>query len=255
MNELNPSGTSWIGSPRFRLGSGPVILGRRNIQLAPSKKLGFASSYRFQILSRRRPRIVIGAGAASMRNTALKTSNASAAVLTVVSLHGPAVAEPLKLSDLQGAQIRATVVLDRQTIVDGKPSSDRVANNWLLKIDGRTLHSDFFATVTGPNGTHTNPLHQNSFTIGEPTSVQFLGSGNRVWIFDKGKLVSIRSYREGAFRLVISLTRNSGAFGCTAAGAFAREHGGSVEFSTEESGRNIRVVSSKTLQTSCQVIR
>jgi len=168
----------------------------------------------------------------------------------------PAYGADVTLNELDGAQVEIIAVIDRKIQLNGPPLFDRVSNNWQLKIDGASLNSVFFSTVAGPSGTHTNPHRAGRFVIGKPHSVRFLGSGDGLWIFESGKLIWLRVYREGAFKLVVTFNRGAGGLACSVHASFPRENGvGTVEFQTEETGRNIRVLSAKTVTSSCRVNR
>jgi hypothetical protein len=160
----------------------------------------------------------------------------------------------LTLKELDRVQVEITVVVDRQIQFNGPRLSDRVSNNWRLKIDGTSLNSDFFSIVTGRNGTHANPHHAGAFAIGKPHSIRYLGSGDGLWIFEDGKLVWLRVYRQGAFKLVVTFNRGAGGLTCAVGASFPRENGiGTIEFQTEERGRDITVISAKTVASSCRV--
>jgi hypothetical protein len=167
----------------------------------------------------------------------------------------PASAAEITLSDLDHAQIDTIVLVDRHVQENGQPpSSDRISNNWHLSVDGTSIHADFAWSMMRPDGPHPGRGSHGTFTIGKPKGVRYLGSGEAVWIFEGGKLVSLRTYREGAFKTVISFSRSSNGLTCSVHAAFAREGGvGAIEFQTAGRGQDIKVLSAKVASTSCHV--
>ena len=164
-----------------------------------------------------------------------------------------ALAANITLQDLDRTRIEITVVTDRQVQLKGPVFTQHVTGNWQINVLGSSVATDFYAVVSGPRGTRTNPHHRGLFGIGESHPVSAFGSGEGSWTFQDGSLTWVRTFRQGASRLIINFDRGPEGLICNATASLARENGtGAIQFKTED-GFDIKVSSVKTLSTTCNV--
>jgi len=164
-------------------------------------------------------------------------------------------AADITLQDLDQFQIDVTDVTDRQVQLKGPPFSQRVTGNWQITVLGTSVATDFYSVVSGPHGTHANPHHRGQFVIGEPKPVNSFGGGEGGWSFQAGTLTWVRTFGQGAYRLIVSFDRSAEGLKCNATASLARENGtGAIRFKTEQ-GTDIKVLSTKTVSTNCSVKR
>jgi hypothetical protein len=177
-----------------------------------------------------------------------------AIIATVFIVPAAAIAaSDITLQDLDRSQIEVTVVTDRQVQVKGRSFSQRVTGNWQITLQGTSVATDFYSVVSGPRGTHTNPHHRGRFVIGESHAVGAFGGGEGAWTFQEGVLTFVRTFGQGASRVIVSFERGSEGLKCTATASLARENGtGPIQFKTEQ-GDDIKVLSNKTVSTNCSV--
>jgi hypothetical protein len=167
----------------------------------------------------------------------------------------PALAADITLQDLDRSQIEITVVTDRQVQLKGPPFSQRVMGNWQINVIGTSVAADFYAVVSGPHGTRTNPHHRGLFVIGESQTVSAFGGGQGAWTFQDGTLTWVRTFGQGASRLIINFDRGPEGLNCNAIASLARENGtGAIQFKIEQQS-DIKVLSTKTVSANCSVKR
>jgi hypothetical protein len=171
--------------------------------------------------------------------------------IAVIGYAAPAAAA-ITLEELQGAQIEATIVYDQVLDFQGRTSSRQIRNDWQISIgQGGSLRTSMVPTQVNPS-TRTFPTMSGSFTLGTSRSVTSLGGGEGLWTFEGGQLIFLRTYREGAYRLIITLGSGST---CSIHGNFGRENGvGAIEYESQVGG-SMKIRSSKQISSSCRVTK
>jgi hypothetical protein len=180
----------------------------------------------------------------------------SVIVLLAAAEHASsAKAQAITLPELDGAKIETTVVVDRTGRWNGEMVAGPLQTDRKITIDpGETLQATTILTATGPRGTATRQ-GTDTFTINKPREVQGLGGGSAVWIFAKGTLTFLRTYRSGAFKTEIAFHRSSAGLTCSIRSPFARENGnGEIEMNSLAGG-TWQVISARTVSSGRRVTK
>jgi hypothetical protein len=159
------------------------------------------------------------------------------------------------LAELQGSLIDISVTSSQARERDGQPISFRVTTYWRISINGSSFRSDVFDVVTGPNGTGTTPHRVGTMTLERPQELRTWGGGEANWAIKDGILEWIRTYQQGASRLVIQFQHNRDGMACTARYTFARENGvGTIELK-DLRGFPQKILMQTFISSTCRITR
>jgi hypothetical protein len=179
-----------------------------------------------------------------------------AAVVALVWMAWPpkqACAQEVSFADLQGTEIKATVVQQRQYRRDGEVGSHRARQELFLAIGpGEKLRHTQVVNITSAKGS-SSKTYSAEFVLGKPRNFR---DGQAVWVFVDGELRRLRTLDTGGQVVVFSFAHAGDGLSCKVAMPFAREDGGGSlrTTSTNRSGAS-EILSSKELSTECRITR
>jgi hypothetical protein len=175
-----------------------------------------------------------------------------------VGLSEPARAQqPVSFADLQGAVIQTRVLFQQDGLSNGRPFQNQAERVSTITITStNTLTNSVFATAHTPRGPRTSPTRSGSFTLGQPREIPSVGGGHILWIFEDGKLISLRTFRAGGFRSTISFSRGPEGLRCAISAAYAREAGiADWNWISPITGTDIQMKSVKPISSDCEVVK
>ena len=183
-----------------------------------------------------------------------QTMRSGLAAATIAICPAPVLAQSITFEDLIGSRISATVVHSRDVRLDnGKRGNSRATLSWTITpLAGSRARVSYSLTTTNiVTGEPKTDSWSNEVKLGVPSAHR---DGNRVLIFDDGKLIALKTWAEGANKVEMSFTRTDGRITCRATNPIAREVGGGRMVSTSTPWvPRLEVLSSKQIGSSCVV--
>ena len=177
--------------------------------------------------------------------------------VALVALSAPASAQEVTFSDLEGHIVEADIHREQSGRRQGQTKSARFHQNWKFSFNAdKSIELTIAATRHGPDGASATKPTSRTFTLDEQRNVPGLGGGEGVWTFADGTLIYIRTLLSGAYRASFAFARGSAGLTCTVTEAWGREDGrGEIKIQSPYDGREVTIVSTKQLPSSCKVTR
>ena len=165
--------------------------------------------------------------------------------------------DPLMFAELVGSVIEARVVRDQIIRREGRTFPVRFQNDVKLVIESDDrIRQTITPTSDTPRGRRVGRTRTGLFTLEKPHSLNGLGGGDGVYIFENAVLTFLRTFKEGGFKRTIAFNRSSGGLSCTASEAYAREEGvGDLTLNSAIDDTPVIVVSSKQISSTCRVVK
>ena len=163
-------------------------------------------------------------------------------------------AQPITIADLDGLSIESVLTREQVNRFSGRQVTVTVDNSWSVQIGPiPNVTSTSKAQIRGRPD--VEPL-TGKFRINESRQVGSFGGGEAQWTLDDGTLTFTRNFKQGAYRLRITLARKDDGFECTATQTFARENGtGEVVFWGPAVQADVTIVDWRQLSSTCRVYR
>lgn len=160
-------------------------------------------------------------------------------------------------AELEGSVIETRVVLQQVIQREGKEVAVRVEHDLRLTIgSGSRIDWTWTPTAYGPRGVRRGETRTFSNLLERPGETDLFGGSHGVWVFDKGTLTGLRTFKNGAFKSDTVFARDAEGLTCTASATFAREGGtGSITLDNAIDGVQVTVVSAKQISSSCRVTK
>jgi hypothetical protein len=161
---------------------------------------------------------------------------------------------PVTPRDLVGLTITADIRIDRSVRVQGQlfpnvaqsvitlrvrseSKIDARAINTVRNGAGRVIHSDKRGGVSALDETYDNP------------------DGKSGLFFEDGKFVQVRSFEQGAFRMIYNFQRKGGALTCSIEAGYARGDGGRGKIIVTGNAGRVEIVSARVSSAKCEIRR
>jgi hypothetical protein len=179
-----------------------------------------------------------------------------AAIVLLASGTHAAVAQdgPVTTRDLIGLTITADIRIDRSVRVQGQlfpnvaqsvitlrvrseSEIDARAINTVRNGAGRVIHSDNRGGVSALDEIYNNP------------------DGKSGLFFEDGKFVQVRSFEQGAFRMIYNFQRKGGVLTCSVDAGYARGDGGRGKIIVRGSAGRAEIVSARVSSAKCEIRR
>lgn len=166
----------------------------------------------------------------------------------------PVSAQPIGLSDLEGARINGVVVQHRVVRnAEGMTGENRTTQSYTVDVlpEGR-IRTSLTVTVHRLRSGETS---SRSFTsdakLNQPSKFR---DGMHVWVLDKDNLVMLRTMQEGARIVTFAFARTDKGLSCKLTAPFAREVGGGGLGSGSAIGTaHAQILSVKEVSSSCGI--
>lgn len=177
--------------------------------------------------------------------------------LGTVALSASASAQPVTFADLNGAAIEESVLYNQVSVTNGQTSSYQSKVDRKISIGpGDRIDDTEIDTRIDSAGTHVGRPRTGSWTIGVPREVHRLGGGHKIWTFSNGTLTLLRAFLVGGYATHISFRRGAAGLTCSVNAPHIHEVGAPGLLTIEDDrGREVQVVSSKQVSSSCQVTK
>jgi len=162
--------------------------------------------------------------------------------------------QAVTLKDLESVRIHAKLVTEMLTQREGRQGPATQETDWQIYMEpeGRVSFS-FRPTTRTARGTRAGQIRATTAKLDEPWYTE---NGQAVWQFKDGELTFVRSYKDGAIRIIISLKQDGQNLACTATSAYAREQGKrGLVLNSPIDGVPVTILNWKQVSSSCQVTR
>jgi hypothetical protein len=165
--------------------------------------------------------------------------------------------DPVTFAELTGSVIEASVVRDQVVRREGKTFPVRMQNDvkFVIGPADRVQQS-----VTPISETHRSrrigATVTAPFQLEQSRSLAGRGGGEGVVTFTDGVLTFLRTFKKGAFKRTIALSRGPDGLTCTAGETFAREEGvGNIVLNSGFDDTPVTIISYKQISSTCRVLK
>jgi hypothetical protein len=158
-------------------------------------------------------------------------------------------------ADLQGTVIHVHQRFRQEGTHNGVPFTNPSTFDATIAIDSMTsvTVSRIFRAVTA-SGPRESRRATESYTLGNPKSVTSQGGGHAVVMFERGKLIALRTYKTGGLKWTVSFSRSGGKLRCAVEGKFAHEAGAAgFRWVSPVVGGDIRMKRMEQTASSCRI--
>jgi hypothetical protein len=121
--------------------------------------------------------------------------------------------------------------------VNGESEIDVKSSNTVRNAAGRIINSENRGRVAALDETYDNP------------------DGKSGIFFEDGKFVQVRSFEQGAFRMIYNFQRKGGVLSCSVDAGYARGDGGRGKIIVRGAAGRAEIVSSRVSAAKCQMNR
>jgi hypothetical protein len=155
---------------------------------------------------------------------------------------------------LEGAKIHAKLATEMLVQRQGRQGPTTQETDWQIYVEPEgKISFSFRPTVHSPRGTRAGQIRATTARLDEPWYTE---NGQAVWQFQDGELTFVRSYKDGAVRLIIALKQDRQDLICAASVTYARERGkGGLVLNSPIDGVPVTILSWKQGSSSCQIMR
>jgi hypothetical protein len=158
-------------------------------------------------------------------------------------------------ADLHGTTIDVKMTRDQVVQQNGRQYSVTVHSDATITVarDGLITQVSTPTTHT-PRGIRRGKTLTGSFMLDDVRAVSSNGGGQATWRFDGGTLVTMRTFKEGAYRRTIAFARGPDGLTCAVSEGYAREKGsGPIMLKSAIDGDPTMIVSSKLVSSTCRI--
>ena len=165
-------------------------------------------------------------------------------------------AQPVTLTELEGALVEAKVVNDQQIRREGREFGVQFTQAIRIVFNSSgAIDWSLSPTSRTPKGLKPGPTRKGTAELGKPGRSEALGGGEHLWLFEDGTLTTLRTYTKGGgYKRTIAFERKGDVIACTAKETFMREDGVS-QISLRAAIDNVPVIilSHKPAASTCKI--
>jgi len=183
-----------------------------------------------------------------------KRLSASTALLVFGAVPAFAQDVPVTTRDLVGFTVTSDVKIDRTVRVQGQRFPNEAHSVTTLRVRSES-EIDVRASNTVRNGVGRVIHSDNRGRVAELDETYDNADGKSGLFFEDGKLVQIRSFEQGAFRMIYSFQRRNGALTCSIEAGYARGDSGRGKIIVTGNAGRAEIVSARVSSAKCEIRR
>lgn len=177
-------------------------------------------------------------------------------LLVSIALTGTAAAAPVAISDLQGRTVEVSSSQDQRVRRQGREFNVKTRRDFSVVVRSpEIIQVTVRNSAEGPMGRREGQPQSGLFDLGKEREVSSAGGGSARWSYEDSAFTFMRTFREGALKLTVTVSLENNKLACSAVEAFAKEERtGGITMNSVIDGAPVRILSAKQSASACKVV-